>query len=504
MTKENYKKLWEHSTKIERLSGISQLLDWDQETYMPTDGSDNRGEQLKILAGIIHEEKTGPNFIGPLSQLIDIKTGKILLKTLSERQESAVREWRREYLLDTVFPKSFVEEFAKLTSESIGVWRKARQNNDFETFMPYLQKVIDINRKKADLIGYKDHPYDALIDLYEPDMTTQEISNIFEPLKKGNIALLKKIGKKPQINDKSLYTYIKESDQISFCNKLLKKIGYNLNAGRLDLSTHPFSTGNHPKDSRITTRIEENYIFNCLSTVLHEAGHSLYTMGLPIKDFGSPLGQAISMGIHESQSRFWETRIGLSLPFIQYLLPLLQREFPHYKKITPDFCYQAINIVEPSFIRVDADEITYPLHVILRFEIEKALIEGSIKVKDVPKIWNQKMKESLGITPPNDSQGCLQDIHWAMGAIGYFPTYALGNLFAASLFTQFEKEHPNWENQLASGQFSFIKKFLNNNVYRYGKQYRSLDLIRHITKKPFSAAPYVKYLESKYSQIYNI
>ena len=498
----DYNRLKEQSIRVENLSGISQFLDWDQEIFMPPGGASNRGDQLELLAGIIHEERTSDKFKEPLSRLIDLKSGKILVDDLSEREKSAVTEWRRDYLLETVLPKSFVESFAKLCSESINAWREARQNNDYKSFMPFLKKIVEANRKKADYLGYKDHPYDALIDLYEPGMKAADITAIFNPLKKGNIELLNKISSKKQIENKTLHSPISDENQLEFCKKLLNQIGYDFKNGRIDLSTHPFSTGNHPKDSRITTRIDPNYIFGCLATVLHEAGHSLYTMGLPEKEYGTPLGQAISMGIHESQSRFWETRIGLSKPFVEYILPVLQKDFPQYKNITVDTCYKAINIVEPSLIRVEADEVTYPLHVILRFELEKALIEGSLDVKDVPEAWNAKMQELLKITPSNDANGCLQDIHWSMGAFGYFPTYALGNLFAAEIFTQFTKEHPDWETKVASGNFAFIKQFLHHHVYKYGRQYRSLDLIKNITGKPFSADAYVKYLNDKYLSIY--
>jgi carboxypeptidase Taq len=502
MTKD-YKLLWEQSTRAELLSGVTQLLDWDQEIFMPEKGASNRGDQLKLLAGMIHEEKISPRFHEPLSRLIDMKTGKLLEKGLSAKQQSAVREWHRDYMIDTVLPTAFVEDFAKLSSESINIWRAARKNNDFKSFLPSLTKLVEANRKKAEYLGYKEHIYDALLDLYEPGMTTKTTTSIFATLKKGNVELLKKIAKKPKIDTKALYTKIGDEAQLNFCKKLLKTIGFDFKQGRLDLSTHPFSTGNHPSDSRITTRLQDDYIFGCLSTILHEAGHSFYTMGLPAKEFGSPLGQPISMGIHESQSRFWETRIGLSLPFMEYLVPELQKEFPNqFKKLTPELCYRAINTVEPSFIRVEADEVTYPLHVILRFELEKALIEGSLKVKDVPEAWNAKMQELLGITPPDDAHGCLQDIHWSMGAFGYFPTYALGNLFAAEIFTQFVKEHPDYKTQIAADNFKFIKQFLNKHVYQYGRQFRSRDLIQNITGKPFSAKPYVDYLNDKYLAIY--
>lgn len=503
--KKEYNKLFEQGKYIHTLQGVSALLDWDQETNMPEGASEIRSEQLKALAGIIHKEKVGKKFSGPLSKLIDLKTGNILTNHFSSREQSALREWRREYLIETCLPKKFVENFAKLTSESILAWRHARGNNDFSAFAPYLKKIISMNQKKADYIGYEENPYDALLDLYEPGMKTKTVDDLFGKLKQANVELLAKITKAPQVDDKLLYGNYPEKEQMEFSKKLLSAMGYNFTHGRLDLSTHPFSSATHPTDSRITTRLQPDYIFSCISTVLHEAGHSLYEMGLPIDQFGSPLGQSISMGIHESQSRFWETRIGLSKPFIEFVLPLLKAAFPHdLQGVDTHYCYRAINKVEPSFIRVEADEVTYPLHVILRFEMEKELIQGHLKVKDVPATWNEKMKQYLGITPPDNKRGCLQDVHWSMGAFGYFPTYALGNLYAAQIFKAFAKSHPDWEKRVAKGELEFIKKFLADNIFSYGKEFRSQELIHKITGRPFSPEDYITYLKDKYSHIYNI
>jgi carboxypeptidase Taq len=503
MTNSDYQKLFEHSKKIEHLQGIMQLLDWDQETYMPEGASESRSEQVKTLAGLIHREKVSSQISRPLSNLIDLKTGKIKGKDLKTREKHALREYRRDYLIDTALPKKFVEDFAKLSSQSVTLWRDARKANNFKAFAPCLKKLVDANRKKADYIGFERHPYDALLDLYEPGMTEKKTSAVFNPLKKGIGELLKKIMKAPKIDDKPLYGNFPEEKQLKISKFLLEKVGYDFKHGRLDLSTHPFSTAPHPQDSRITTRLDPKYIFSCISTVLHEAGHSLYSMGLPVEQFGSPLGQAISMGIHESQSRFWETRIGQSLPFIQFILPRLQEEFPkQFHHMDSKSCYRMINRVEPSFIRVDADEVTYPLHVILRFELEKALIEGSLEVGDVPHAWNNKMEAILGIRPKTDAEGCLQDVHWAMGAFGYFPTYALGNLYAAQIFTFFSTSHPDWEKRVAKGEFGFIKDFLHQNVYQWGREYRSEDLIQKITGRPFSSDDYLAYLNTKYSKIY--
>ena len=504
MSKTTYQELWNQSIRVENLSGIASLLDWDQEIYMPEGGAEYRAEQQKTLAGIIHEEKTGAAFSTPLSKLIDLKTGKLLTKALTKKQESAVREWHRDYKIETALPKTFVENFAKLTSEAVTVWRHARINKDFKLFLPYLKKVIEATKQKAEYLGYENHPYDALIDLYDPGLTTAQASSIFKPLKKEVASLLKQITKMTEIDDKPIYAPISKDKQLEFSKKLLKKIGYNFKYGRIDLSTHPFSSGNHPTDSRITTRLNLCNIFSCLSTVLHEAGHSLYAMGLSKKHYGSPLGQSISMGIHESQSRLWETRIGLSLPFVRYILPMLQKDLGCFNDLDPETLYRAINKVEPSFIRVEADEVTYPLHIILRFELEVALIEGSLDVNELPEAWNQKMKEFFGIIPPDNAKGVLQDIHWAMGGFGYFPTYSFGNLYAAELFNQLIKEYADWDIQITKGNFSFIRNFLHANVYQYGRQYRGPELIKKITGSEFSSDAYIKYLKEKYSKIYEI
>lgn len=502
MTDKTYEKLAKQGRYVGSLEAISQLLDWDQETMMPIGAAEFRGEELKNLAGIIHKEKTSKKISGPLGELIDLKTGEILAKDFSPRLQKALKEWRRDYIIETALPKKFVEDLAKLTSEAIVVWRNARANNQYSTFAPYLKKMIAMNRKKADYIGYKDHPYDALLDLYEPGMTSATLTRIFDDLKNSNVELLNQITRAPQVDDKALYGDYPEAKQMEFCKKLLDLVGYDPKYGRLDLSTHPFSSGAHPTDSRITTRLQKDYIFSCISTVLHEAGHALYAMGLPAEEFGTPLGGAVSMGIHESQSRFWETRIGLTKPFVSYILPILQKEFPSLLHVTTDYCYRGINKVEPSFIRVEADEVTYPLHVILRFEMEKAFIEGSLNVKDIPAVWNTKMESFLGITPPDDAKGCLQDIHWSMGGIGYFPTYALGNLYAAAIFNKFAALNPDWEDRVSKGDLLFIRHFLHDNVYKYGREYRSQELVEKITGKPFTATDYIEYLKKKYSGIY--
>lgn len=502
-TQKNYKKLHQLSHYARTLAGISSLLEWDHETFMPTGASGIRAEQLKLLAGLIHQEKTGKKFSNALAKLIDLTTGKPVVKDLSEEQQAALREWHRDYKRDVALPEEFVKEFAQLTSQSQLVWREAKNENKFHLFSPYLDKIISMCRKKAEYLGYSEHPYDALLDLYEPEAKTKEIEIEFNHLKNNIIALLKKITSSKQVDDSFVQGKFDAQKQLEFGKVILDAMGYDSKKGRLDLSTHPFSSSCHPTDSRITTRIHPTSLISNISVVLHEGGHSLYEMGLPVEQYGSPLGEAISLGVHESQSRWWETRIGQSLPFWQHYLPLLQKEFKgKINEVDLHTFYKGINKVEPSFIRVEADEVTYPLHVILRFELEKALIEGSLSVRDVPEAWNAKMKELLGITPSTNAEGCLQDVHWSMGGFGYFPTYTLGNMYAAHLFPAFESAHPEWQKRVSRGELLFIRDWLAENVYRHGRRFTSKELLKRVSGKSFSAQAYTDYLSGKYKEIY--
>lgn len=506
LTQKHYSQLHALSRHAKILSGISELLGWDQETYMPSDGAEFRGEQIKTLAGIIHKEKTGKGFSNALAKLINLQTGKLVVNDLGSAKAAAVKEWHRAYIRQIAQPQKFVEDFAQLTAQAVEIWRDSKHHNDFKSFQPLLKRIIEMNQKKCDLIGYADHPYDALLDEYEPGMKTAQVSTIFKDLQKAISNLVKKIAAQPQVNDKILYGNFPMDEQIAFGKRLLRDIGFDLSKGRLDFSEHPFSCTIYATDSRITTTIHpDDAIMKNISAIMHEGGHSLYGMGVPIEEYGTPLGDPLSMAMDESQSRWWETRIGLSKPFWDFYFPVLRQQFPNqFKKASVESFYLAINKVEPSLIRIEADEVTYPLHVILRFEIERALIEGSLKVNEIPEAWNAKTKELLGIAPPNDAKGCLQDIHWAFGAFGYFPSYTLGNLYASHLFTKFEKDHPDWKKRIAQGELIFVKNWLNNAVFQHGKRYSSNELLKKVTGKAFSADAYISYLNAKYAEIYSI
>lgn len=500
-----YEELKEFSQQIHTYNSILSLLHWDQETYMPRGAIQARSTQIAQLSQLIHEKKTGRGFRSRLEKLISLSSGKIKAKGLSTPQKAAVREWQREFFRENKLPTSFVKRFSQTTSEASSIWQIARKENNFKLFAPFLKKIVEMAREKASVYGFEEHPYDALIASYEPCMNYAKIVKIFTPLKKELTSLLEKIRQAKQPNDCFLQGKFDPKRQMQLAHSLLSHLPIEQEYSRLDLSSHPFSIALTPQDSRITTRIlDDGFISNLLST-LHEAGHSMYEMGLPLKEWGTPLAEAVSLSIHESQSRWWETFIGRSSAFWRFFYPETQKMFSSkLGKIPLDSFYRALNRVEPSFIRVEADEVTYCLHVILRFELESALISGDLQVHDLPAAWKQKMQELLGITPPTDREGCLQDIHWSLGDFGYFPTYALGNLFAAQFFKAFSKEHPSWENQIAKGEFGFVRTWLQENIHSLGKQFDSEKIAQRLTGASLSEKPYCLYLRKKYATIYQL
>ncbi len=503
----NYAKLHQISKNAAVLNAVQQLLDWDQETYMPSDAIGLRSLQNELLASLVHKQRTGPAFAKALAKLVDLSSGALLDTSLSPPQIAAVREWRRDYLQDKKLPASFVKTFAKTTSNATHAWAKAKKSGKFREFSPFLEKIVKLCRKKADLLGYKDHPYDALLDIYEPDMTVSYLNPLFDRLKTSLTQLLKAISARPAPDQSFLYgndSFSKEK-QLEFSHVLLKAMGFDPKTSRLDQTMHPFCAMLHPTDTRMTTHLDTNYVMSNIFSVIHEGGHGLYGLGFKEENFGSPLAQSISLGYDESQSRLWETRIGRSLSFWQHFLPLLKQVFPEkLSAVSLDAFYRAINLVKASLIRVEADEVTYSLHVIVRFEIEKALLEGSLRVKDLPEVWNAKMQEYLGVVPKTNSEGCLQDIHWAMGGLGYFPTYTLGNLYASQIFATFEKSHTDWQAKVAKGELGFIREWLHQNIHQYGKQYTAAEMIMRISGQPLSEKPFVAYLEHKYKHLYSL
>ncbi len=495
--------LKELSTEIQHYNAILTLLHWDQETYMPAGGISARSHQISQLSELIHEKKTGRKFKECLGKLVHMGSGKPKVKGLNKAQLAMVREWRKDFIRLTKLPSSFVRTFAQVTSEATQIWSAAKKENNFKLFAPFLEKIIALSRQKAEILGFKDHPYDALLETYEPCMTTRRVELIFDGLQKELKLLLRKITACRQIDSRFLHKNVDRAKQIELGHWFLEQLPMDMAYTRLDLSEHPFSSALHPHDSRITTRILPNAFMSNIFSVLHEAGHSFYEMGLSLEKWGTPLSEPVSLSIHESQSRWWETFLGRSLPFWKHFYPQLQKKLPALLKGIPlDRFYRAINKVTPSLIRVEADEVTYCLHVICRFEIEKQLISGALNAAELPDAWNAKIQEYLGILPPSDTQGCLQDIHWSLGSFGYFPTYALGNLFSAHFFAAFAKEHPDWDQRVAQGEFSFIRDWLKTNIHQWGRMYDSEELAKKITGKPLSEIAYCTYLKKKYAEIY--
>jgi len=502
--KDLFAKLKELSGKITTLEAIGAVLSWDQETYMPSGAIEARSEQLALLNGIIHKEKTSSSYKKALSALVDLSTGECQQPHASLEVRAAAREWRRNFIRDAKLPSAFVKKFSLCTSASLHAWDEAKKKNNFSLFKPHLEKIVTLSRKKASLLGYANHPYDALLDLYDPGLTVEKLTPLFAALKEALIILFNKISEKHK-TVKNLQGTFPLDLQKKLGTFLLDTMGFNEKTSRLDLSSHPFCIGIHPDDIRMTTRIDPLYPTHGIYSVIHEGGHGLYHQNLPSEYYGTPLCESASCGMDESQSRLWETMIGRGKHFCSFLYPKLKEIFPsNFSSFSEEDFYRFVNKVSPSEIRVEADEVTYSLHIILRFEMEKALMEGSLRVADVPSVWNQKMKEMLGITPSSDRAGCLQDIHWAMGGIGYFPGYTVGNLFAAQIFTTLRKTFPEMNKKIAVGDFSFLRDWLSENIHSFGKIYTPEELIVKATGKPLGSDDYIAYLKEKFEDLVRI
>lgn len=502
MDQNTIEKLKEELLELYHLNSAVAVLHWDQEVYMPKKGSVRRAKTIAEMSGLIHNKFTAP-FFGRLIRAAkkEADQGKI-----NSEDACIVREVWREYSRAKKLPVEFVKELAELESKSQTVWAEARKKNDFKMFLPYLKKMVEMKRKEAELVGYKGSPYNALLDVFEPYATAEDISIIFEELKNFLVPFLAKIEKSKNKPDTKILKGKFSIEKQSALNEVIaKRIGFDFEAGRLDVSAHPFTINFHPEDVRITTRYDEKNFFTSVSSTVHEAGHALYEQGLSAEKFGTPLGESISLGIHESQSRMWENIVGKGLSFWKYFYPELKKTFPdNFSKIKVKDFYRAINIAKPSLIRVDADEVTYNLHVIMRFEIEKDLIEGSIEAKDLPKIWNAKFKEYFGLKVPSDAMGVMQDVHWSGGMIGYFPTYTLGNLYSAQFYATAKKEILNLEKEIQLGHFEHLLNWLRKNIHAHGKMFSAEDLVEKVTGEKLTSQYFIDYIKDKYSKIYEI
>ena len=497
-----YAELVRRTKEAAVLSSCGAVLGWDERTYMPRNGSAFRGDQMALLARLTHEMATDPK----VGECLAAVEGSSLVANPESPEVINAREIRRTYDRAVKLPKELVEELARVTTQAQQVWQEARGRNDFPAFRPWLEKIVALKRREADAVGYKDHPYDALLDEYEPGATAKEIRQVFAALSAELVPLIAAIGQsKREPRRDVLEGDFPVDAQQAFARGAATAIGFDFEAGRLDVTTHPFCSGIGPGDCRITTRYNPRFFNEAFFGVLHEAGHGIYEQGLPAEHFGTPLGSYCSLGIHESQSRLWENQVGRGRPFWQHFYPKAQRAFPAaLGNVGADEFYFAINAVRPSFIRVEADEATYNLHIILRFELELDLLTGDIKPADVPAAWNERFGRMFGLTPPDDRQGCLQDIHWSMGGLGYFPTYTLGNLYAAELMDAARAQLPALEEDFAAGQFGRLKTWLNDKVHKPGRSYRSDELCRRVTGHGLRHGPLIAYLREKYGRLYDL
>lgn len=487
--------------EIADLDRANALLGWDQQVYMPRGGAEDRGNVLATIATIEHQKSTSEE----LGKLLDDL--KPYAATLDPDSDDACIILRTAHNFDKnrKIPNSWVAEFAKATTLGQTAWEEAKAKSDFKVFQSHLEKIVALRRDYADFFKPYDHIYDPLLDDFEPGLKTHEVQQIFGTLRPEQIKLIQEIAARPKVDDSFLKLDFDEKGQEEFGLEVAKAIGFDFNRGREDVSVHPFTTSFGIDDVRITTHFLADRVASAIFSTIHETGHGLYEQGISPSLRRTPLATGASSAIHESQSRMWENIVGRSKPFWTRFYPRLQEIFPSQLANVrlADF-YRAVNTVEPSFIRTEADEATYNLHIMLRLELEIALMDGSVQVKDLPQVWNAKMQEFLGITPPNDRLGVLQDVHWSGGMFGYFPTYALGNLIAVQIWERMSSSMPDVNSRMEQGDFLGILHWLRDNLHRHGSKFEPQDLVKRVTGNTIQSEPYMKYLRNKYAEIYGL
>ena len=486
--------------EIADLNYISALLGWDQQTYMPSGGAEARGNQMALVGRLAHERGTSVELGNLLDEL------KPYAATLDPDSDEArlVKVTARDFDKASHVPSSHIVEFTQVTTLAQQAWMEARQNSDFTIFRPHLEKIVELRLEYASYFPDYDHPYDALLDDFEPGMKTADVKMIFEGLRPKLVELIKAIASKPQVDDSFLHQHFDQDKQWKFGEEVITKFGYDWKRGRQDKAAHPFTTEFSLNDVRITTRVDPDFLNPMLFGTMHECGHALYGQGVAPELERTGLERGASLGIHESQSRMWENLVGRSLPFWEYFYPRLLEVFPQFSAVPLKRFYKGINKVKPSFIRVEADEATYNLHIMLRLDMELALMEGKVSVKNLPSVWNAKMQEYLGITPPDDAMGVLQDIHWSGGMIGYFSTYSLGNLVSAQLWEKINQDIPDLDEHIRHGKFEILLGWLRQNVHRHGAKFEPQELMLKVTGSRIDPTAYIRYLKKKFGEIYGL
>jgi carboxypeptidase Taq len=488
--------------EIADLNGASAVLGWDQATYMPKGGAMARARQGATLNRLAHERFTDP----AVGKLLDGLVGYAETLPYDSDDASLIRVVRRDYHRATKVPADFVARWSELGSASYDAWTRARPANDFTTMRPFLEKALDFSRKYAEYLGPYQHIADPLIEGPDQGMTVASVKALFGELRSELVPIVRAIAEQPVADDSCLRGNFPEAKQLAFGLVPLKAYGYDMERGRLDKTHHPFCTKFGAGDVRITTRVREDDLGEALFSTLHEAGHALYEQGVDARYEGTSLGSGTSAGVHESQSRLWENLVARSRGFWEHFYPLLCDTFPdHFRKVPLETFYRAINKVERSLIRTDADEVTYNLHVMLRFDLELDLLEGKLKVKDLPEAWRARFKADFGIAPPDDRDGCLQDVHWYGGSVGgAFQGYTIGNILSAQFYGAALKAHPEIPDQMRKGEFGTLHAWLTKRIYRHGRKFGPDEIVKRATGKPMSIKPYIAYLRGKYGELYDL
>lgn len=495
---ERFKKILIEITDISRAEA---LLGWDQQVYMPRGGTEDRGNIMETLSSLNHKKFTSPEVGELLAEL------KPYAETLDPESDDAclIKRTAHDYDKNVKVSTEWVAEFARVTTMAQPAWEEAKTNDDYSVFRPHLEKVVELRRAYADFFKPFDHIYDPLLDDFEPGLKTAEVKSIFGVLRSQQVEILKAIASKPVVDDSFLHVAYAEQGQWDFGVDVITRFGFDWNHGRQDKSMHPFTTSFGIDDVRITTRFDPERAASALFSTMHEGGHAMYEQGFDKSLRRLPLATGVSMAVHESQSRMWENLVGRSRPFWKFFYPRLVEIFPsQLGNVSMEQFYRGINKVEPSLIRVEADEATYNLHVMLRLELEIGLMEGSIAVKDLPDIWKSRMQEYLGVVPPTDREGVLQDVHWSGGMIGYFPTYALGNLVSAQLWEKINADLPNLDDQISQGKFDELLGWLREKIHRHGAKFEPQEMVKKVTGSGITPEPYIRYLKTKYADIYGI
>ena len=498
---EKLNKLKEVLGEVADLQSAASLLSWDQQTYMPAGGGEARGQHLATIGKLAHQMATSDE----VGKLLDDLKQEFASANGDSDDAAMIRVAARDYDKRVRVPAEFVAEQAIVTAKAFEAWAEARAKSDFSIFRPHLEKVVDLIHKYISFFPPADHPYDTLLDDYETGMKTAEVQAIFNSLRPKQVYLIKAITDRPQVKDKFLHKKYNETKVWDFGAQVTRKFGYDWSRGRMDKAPHPFETSFSVNDVRITNRFEAGNPLATLFSAMHESGHAMYEQGINAAYERSSLAHGTSLAVHESQSRLWENLVGRSLPFWEFFYPKLKAVFSsQLDGVSLKNFYKAVNKVQPSLIRVNADEATYNLHIMLRLELEIAMVEGKLAIKELPEAWNARMKEYLGITPPNDAEGVLQDIHWSYGSIGYFSTYALGNLISAQLWEKINIDIRGLDDQIRNGKFDVLLAWLHTNVHTHGRKYKPQDLVQRVTGSKITPEPYVRYLTAKYSDIYDL